>query len=511
MIKRPVLLVVVMILSLLMGACQKAKEPEAKHGGTQKAEVKQPPVGEGQPQTQQQGQSGETTSVAGSPVQGQPETQAIPAEQVKENVQTAESQGTGNFKEPVLLWEREFDPPIREISDQNSNGDFLAIQVKEEEGSGIPLMTKLLVIDSKGKTKREETLVKKKNITVPAEQLWLTAYSDEELGQFKKAKKPKTVEAFGKEMYMSGNGEYYATVMQYGGWYEFEYKDKDGKSLWKITPKDNYGFSKAYISHDGSRVVIIDMGGLGGGDEWEVLGQRVYFYDNTGRLLKDYDFGERMEEWFKESVFLTTSPSGKYITFLTGNGLTILLDNNGEILLKKKFYENSNMQVADNGFILFDKRDKFYVSDIKGNILWEIGWEGKERGRAIISPDGKKVLFISKTTLRFLESHTKKVIYEMNINLLKGVESFIDSFYQLLPSQNWVLFNRVYHEDLKEYYFITDIDGQIKWQKEFIKHKPYEGGPFARMSKDWKFLKIHQGKNSSVYYWVFSLNKEGQK
>jgi len=49
------------------------------------------------------------------------------------------------FKEPTLLWEKEFDPPIREISDQNSNGEFLAIQL-DKKGE---LAHKLLVIDAK--------------------------------------------------------------------------------------------------------------------------------------------------------------------------------------------------------------------------------------------------------------------------------------------------------------------------------------------------------------------------
>ena len=46
--------------------------------------------------------------------------------------------------QPVLLWEREFNPPIREISDQNSDGNFIAIQLDKDASHP----QKIIVIDS---------------------------------------------------------------------------------------------------------------------------------------------------------------------------------------------------------------------------------------------------------------------------------------------------------------------------------------------------------------------------
>lgn len=391
--KITIILTALILSSFLFASCQKAKETEGKKEvlvqQAQKEEVAQQPA--------------EIKFIETKP-EGQTKQEQTPQEIVGKEKEI-------EFKEPVLLWEREFDPPIREISDQNSNGDFLAIQVKKEEGSGRPLMQKLLVIDSKGKTKREELLPKKKSITIPADQLWLTAASDDELTKLRKAKKPQQVTAWGKEMYISGNGEYYATVIQYGGWYEFEYKDKNGKTLWKISPNDNYGFEKAYISYDGSRIVIIDMGGLGGGDVWEVLGQRVYFYDNTGKLLKDYDFGEKMEEWLgsEDGRNIVLSHNGRYIAMTRGWGknpdrTVILFDAMGNILWEKMLAERHGLSIVTSAGIVPVVR---HIIDAKGNV--RLNYSAIKKVKLDIA-DKQIYLLVekeSKETNEFLLSLTK--------------------------------------------------------------------------------------------------------
>jgi hypothetical protein len=277
------------------------------------------------------------------------------------------------LKEPVLLWEREFNPPIRELSDQNSDGNFLAFQLNKE-GSGAP---KLLVIDSKGKTKREELLPKRRKRTIPADQLWLTATNEEELKQLKKAKKAKQIDTWGQGIFISGNGEYYGIVTRgIGTWYEFEYKDKNGKSLWKIYPKDNYGFDKARISYDGSKVVIFDIGGLGGGDEWEAYGQRVYFYDQKGKLLKDYDFKDNDGEWLNRDSF-KMAPNGNY--FVSTKGAHDPKNNDKSIVL----FDHNGNQLWDKSF----GKDRHYVRFMTNELM--LMWNGNTY--ALLNLSGEKI------------------------------------------------------------------------------------------------------------------------
>ena len=60
------------------------------------------------------------------------------------------------FHEPVLLWEREFDPPLIDISEMNSAGEYIAVQSGGEHSRP----TAILFLDSKGNTKKEIPLKK---------------------------------------------------------------------------------------------------------------------------------------------------------------------------------------------------------------------------------------------------------------------------------------------------------------------------------------------------------------
>jgi hypothetical protein len=171
------------------------------------------------------------------------------------------------------------------ISDPNSDGDKLAVQ-KIKADSGDYVTKRLVVIDRLGRIKREETLPEWRNVTVPAEEAWLTADNYHEAEALKKATGPVAVDAWGREMLVSGNGEYYATVIEAGFWYEFEYKDRHGRGLWRARPDGNHLFRKAVISYDGAEVAIVDEGGVGDADSWQPTERHVYLYDNTGRLIK---------------------------------------------------------------------------------------------------------------------------------------------------------------------------------------------------------------------------------
>jgi len=116
------------------------------------------------------------------------------------------------FKEPVLLWEREFDPPLIEISGQNSAGEYIAIQGRRKEGRP----TRILFLNNKGKTITEIPLGKKDRRKIPPEQVWLTYYGEQwNNEEFKKSfTKGEELETTTDRAFISGNGEYYDIATQ---------------------------------------------------------------------------------------------------------------------------------------------------------------------------------------------------------------------------------------------------------------------------------------------------------
>lgn len=489
------IIVLSVFLIFLLLSCQKAKEPEGKKGSAvQKEEVKPPPVGEGQPQTQEQGQPGETIPTAGAPVQGQPETQAIPAEQVKEGTQTSESQGPVNFKEPVLLWEREFNPPLIDISEQNSNGEYIAIQGggKEEKP------TKILFLNSKGKTVREIALGKKEKRKIPAEQVWLTHYgeewrSSESRKGFVEGLEIKTEV---NKVIISGNGEYYGIVTRdtkliepeyYSPWYEFAYYDKTGKLLWKIVPQDNYGFMTAHISNDGSRVLLIDEAIL------DYFGQRWYLFDNNGNLLKTEDhllkegsdpkeMDKERAEWIMDNGSqVEFSPSANYIASVNGKNWTdskiTLRTGDGKLLWSKKFDEKGHysVRVSDLGSLIVDGAKAQYLIDCNGKTILVLNRDEKTRvqkiGLGVFSSDGNFTIGggeeHGESDLRIYKALTGEVLFMLKAHEINDSKTRLHD--RLFISNNYIVFIYRLDQSSRKSVEIFDMKKrQTVWKKEEI-------------------------------------------
>lgn len=371
-----VILSVLILMSILFTSCQKAKEvEEKKESQIQKEEVKQDPS-EVKPEVQLQQPS---SPIAQKATDETPQT-------------TSTSEKTFEFKEPVLLWEREFEPPLIDISDQNSAGEYIAIQGGGKEGRP----TKILFLDSKGKTAREIPFGKKEKRKIPAEQVWLTYYGEQwKTEAFKKSfSSSKEIETITEKAFISGSGEYYAIVTRdtatesagpemdtySSSWYEFAYYDKTGKQLWKAVPKDNYGFATAHISHDGSRVFLIDKANL------DYFGQRWYLFDNRGNILNSEDhmiklIGMTQKDRDREvAEFIIDdriefSPSACYIAWISGDNWSkskvTLRTGDGNLLWSKVFDEKGHhgVKVNDQGNLIISGEKEPYLINKGGNII----------------------------------------------------------------------------------------------------------------------------------------------
>jgi hypothetical protein len=379
--KVAVVLFTLLFLGLFFAACQKMKEPEQKKGvEAQRKELKQESSGA-------QVKGGEHPPVSKPEARGGQERSDT---KVETSQAPSETERKSAFKEPVLLWEREFEPPLIDISDQNSSKEYIAIQGGGKEGRP----TKILFLDSKGRTIREIPLGKKEKRKIPPEQVWLTHYG--ERWRDEKSKKSfrvgKEIETVTDKAFVSGNGEYFAIVTQdtafesagkeadtyYSSWYEFAYYDKTGKFLWKVVPKDNYGFDKAYVSYDGSRILIVDEAIL------DYFGQRYYLYDEKGNLLKDEDHlvsamvgqaarDKEAREWLKQ---VEISRDGKYIAYIKGkhnDSKVGLMDSMGKMLWEKRFDKTHwRLRLIDTGKSTVASEKTIYFVNINGDILSKI-------------------------------------------------------------------------------------------------------------------------------------------
>ena len=391
-----ILFSVIAIMCILSLSCQKAQPPEGKKEvQAQQEEVKQPQEvemkSEGQVKqqpekaiSQEPSEEKKETSLVKEP---SPLTQEGQKKKKEKSPQSASQEKEVQFKEPVLLWEREFDPPLINISDQNSAGEYIAIQGGDKEGRP----TKILFLDNKGKTIKEIPLAKKEKRKIPPEQVWLTYYGDQwDDEKFKKSfTKGEEIETVTNRAFVSGNGEYYGIVTQDTAiidreypspWYEFAYYDKKGKLLWKMIPKDNYGFSnKAHISYDGSRVLIIDEAIK------DYKGQRWYSYDEKGNLIKDEDHNLMMtigdpEKWKKkEGEWLDEvkiSQNSKYIGYTKGvgeNSKAGLMDAMGRILWEKRLNKtHSRVSVTGSGNSAVTAEGTIYFVNNNGKVLSKI-------------------------------------------------------------------------------------------------------------------------------------------
>ncbi len=428
-----IILVALMFVSFLFTSCQKAKEPEGKKKvQAQKEELKPQPS--------------ETKSESKQEAKSQPEQQSPqPATAPKEIPQTASApERETQFKEPVLLWEREFDPPLIDISDQNSAGEYIAIQGGGKEGRP----TKILFLNSKGQTVRDIPLVKKEKRRITPEQVWLTYYGEQWRDEkFKKGfVEGIEIETEVYKAFISGNGEYYGIVTwdtkfiepEYQSpWYEFAYYDKTGKLLWKHVSDVNYGFSTAHISYDGSRIILIDEAQL------DYFGQKWYLYDEKGKMLKAEDHLLRalgnQKEWDREKGewidIVRFSIDAKYIGVLServaDKTIVKLLDTNGNLLWTKEFekdffFISTRGGISNNGHLFLEGRDNLYSLDKKGNILWRRPFiKSRFCGNVSLSTNGKYV-YISEDEDFFIYDNSKgNEILKVNVNaLLKLGESY---------------------------------------------------------------------------------------
>jgi hypothetical protein len=277
--------------------------------------------------------------------------------------------------EPKLLWEREFDPPLIEISDRNSAGEYIALQGGRVDDAWNP--TKILFLNSTGQTVREIELQKKEKRILPPEQVWLTypaslIISREEID---KEKKEIEIETETITAYLSGNGEYFGIVTMdtervgidnRSPWYEFSYYDRTGKLLWKVLPQDNYGGPDITISYNGSLVFIADE------ETTNYKAQKWYLYDGKGNLIKTetHDLGGlSKEERYKEKgewiESIDISNNGKYIAYTkrgyADDSKAGLMDRNGNVLWEKDFGgRHSHPGVHDSGYMRFGMRTTAY-------------------------------------------------------------------------------------------------------------------------------------------------------
>jgi hypothetical protein len=311
------------------------------------------------------------------------------------------------FKEPTLLWEREFEQPLKGMSDLNSNGEYIAIEFKV--GTHGRKAERILFLDNKGDTVREIPMGGKEKRQIPAKEVWLTHYG-EATASFKKSfTMGKEITTITDEVFISGNGEFYGMVTgdtaiwetgpesdsYISPWYEFNYYDKRGKLLWSFIPEENYGFKEAHISHDGKRVLVINEAHL------DYFAQSWYFFDENGRLIKSEDHiltGKHGEERFREVgeyiKELDISVNGRYFGYVKGmhdNSKAGVMDRNGRILWEKSFEETHfDIFVANNGSATVDGKNTFYSIDKEGNLMSEIA-----RGSVPVRPisnSGKRVV-----------------------------------------------------------------------------------------------------------------------
>jgi hypothetical protein len=315
---------------------------------------------------------------------------------LKASAQEAVQEPSKDFKPPVLLWEREFDPPLFDISDMNSAGEYIAIQ----GGLKDHFPAKILFLDSKGNTVREIPLEKKGKRTIPPEQVWLTYYGNRFNNEkFKKSfSSPKEIETniWRYHTYVSGNGEYYAIVTsdtEYGSWYEFAYYNRTGKLLWTAVPDDNYSLDKVHISYDGSRIFMKDYA------DYEYFAQKWYLYDGKGNLLKSEDHnimgkgGKEREaeytEWIRD---IDISENGEYIAYtkdssaITGLSKAGLMDKKGNVIWEKKFDVRPSHPMLHNNGKLVLKVKGDYLIDITGEVI------AKQRNFIDFSPSGNRLV-----------------------------------------------------------------------------------------------------------------------
>lgn len=367
-------------------------------------------------------------------------------------------------KSPVLRWEKIFDPPLKQSSDRNSDGNYLLVQWSE---TGQPW--KLLVLDGKGNLKREEILPERTKRRIPPEQAWLVSGGNQE-----KTGIPKDAvetEAWGADIKTSYSGDYYAVLTRgEGSWYSIDYKDRNGVTLQTIVPRDNYGLFQLLLSHDGGTIVIVDMKPAWDEDNRRGNGQRVYFY-GTKRLIRDYDFGNNPDAWL-DAEKIIISKNGRYIAAVRGTGAEksslVLFDNSGTLLLEKRLFDQRHYlhDVTDNGEVLvsdYDLQHEAFLVNRDGTVI------GKKdppiRSDILLSSDGRYLV----NGWDLIDAKSGKTVFRIDpAALFHDVEIDAAGFSDAPIHGKPLVFVFGYNACCRKYYsaLVNFEKGETLWQKD---------------------------------------------
>lgn len=340
-----------MLVSFLVTACQKAKEPDAKKSGTlENKEVKQSPVGEEQPHMLEQGRATqpESTITAVLPGQSKPETVSpsskktvplITEVMTKEELQAYLKEigipiiKKEDFKGPELVWEKTFDEPIqsiKSISDLTEKGSCIIATGSEN----LP-QRNLLFLDSNGDIKKK-IAVRNKAFAVAnggyaailaewkeqAGLITIAYYNEEGKEVWKKEIRLRTFE----KILISDNGE--TTGIQEGSprWSDEEWQagnlnesrivflDKKGDQLFEFKSFRNIGWGE--FSRDGNYYAGIFWWQEDNPEGMKTWGKLIYINAKDGKILWEKPFGGNWWKWgeqFGEGSYLAVSEEGSYI------------------------------------------------------------------------------------------------------------------------------------------------------------------------------------------------------
>lgn len=165
------------------------------------------------------------------------------------------------------------------------------------------------------------------------------------------------------------------------------YSTRKGKELWN---KPILGMS--VLSPDGKMVAIGKSAGEGGD---------LTILDSQGKMLWKYIS--------READNIVFSPDSNYILFSGEEGLH-LLDRFGNLLWKKidasevTSISEGAMYITTSGSLSIPRRINEKVYDKQGNIIFE--------GKAYVSEDGKRLLFVYQDKISILSLPNKTVIKE---------------------------------------------------------------------------------------------------
>lgn len=287
---------------------------------------------------------------------------------------------TPDMTTAIPLWEKVFDPPLRQLSDRNDGGEHLAVQEAPDGSPG-----KLLVLDEAGNVRREEPLPGPVRRAILPDRAWSIGALVE-------------TEVRGADIRVADGGNHYAVLLRdEGGRYEFAYKDRSGKTLWTLVPRDGHELRRSWISADGTVVVIAETAPDGNGESGKPRGQRVSFHDGQGSV-KAYDFGDNVASWLGTERILL-SGNGRYVAAIRGaegdgEDALVLFDGRGRVLLERRWFDRHYLHgITDEGRVLvsdYDLAKGALLVDPSGETIWKK--EGPIGSDIILSGSGRYLL-----------------------------------------------------------------------------------------------------------------------